>query len=335
MQLTPVFSSPYRAFAARMIAPPTKFGKFDSGVAFTLPVNEPHGYMFGCPPFDGSFVVKGRRTIYYYNSAGSLVPPLTVPQPSATSEVFFITFNTAVRNVIEYYYGVLETTSRLLSIYSVKTGVNNYATTTTKLVELTIPNYGATSLNSSIFLDRISGLKGMVFDMLINTTVNGSVMKRVLNIHVEGATLTDTELTGLNGRKLSSALYTYRTLSRSDKNGGIYAGAIRRNSETDSDGVISLLHCGSHFDVIYPNNYGIPVPTINPTLKPYQRIVPVTMDVIGISSSVSDDGATVGGSSPHQRMFDRMKFDEWMRFCCENGGCIWDGEWYGKEFNNR
>ncbi len=328
-QMHPNIAFPYKANTARVISPPDKLPMLHSGTAISSPVQETGSYVFGVPPFDGSFIVKGRKTIYYYDKEGTLIPPASVMANAAYTDTFFISFFGAYKNGIKYYYGQFN--GNILKVFSLECNLDTGVSVIKEVGSWDIPNNPITSLSSHIFAWNMGSKTDnrMMFNLLANTTVNGKPSKRVYEFKVGSTEVKDVLLSGVNGSHMYDINLMYMTSAHSVQS-TIYASSVRRASESDSSGAVSVFYGGMYLDIIFPNFYGIPIPTLDPDTNPYQKIIPVTQDIMCISTSISGDGTVLGSSSPNQRIFSRTSWDEWLRHCCINGGTIYESEWHGK-----
>ncbi len=302
----------HRAEDNAMIPPP-KALTLNPGAALTSPLLDAHAIVFAAPPFKGEFVAKSQKKLYYYDKNGAVVPSLTVT--SATKDVFFMGFldNDAVRLCT----GVVDLATKQLIVELRTPGAAVRVLRTLQLPT----DYVYSSLDTTITLTgvNLNVAPHVSFIVLVNKATNGDLVNKMLRVASDSDTVEEVDIG--TGSQFPWLLVSYCTQC-TDVKRAVFTGAAHRVSSADTLGSISIVSGGNFFEVMYPTTY-LPTPSLAAALNPYQMIVPVTSDVITFSTSVSGDGATLGGSLPTQRMFSRNHYDAWLRDIALNKGSLY------------
>jgi len=306
------------------IMPPQHKTYHHSGSPTTPPISAPGAYMFPVVPYNGAVMVKHPKNITYFNRTGAIVPSLSVVSTDIT---LFGMFDLSDISHIAYVYATISS-ANVISVRAVKSALDGTAGSDVVLFTKQLPAYGYTEGNTFFMINGIEWLNpDRVQIVLIVNRQNGAMNeKRELRFSKNGDVVDSPIMDSFGNILTSSILLTYR--SAIDGTDGIYTSSIRRASEADSNGALSVAFGGMYSDIIYPNTIGVPVPTLSPSINPVQHIVPVTLDTVAVSTCVGQDGSP-GASAPHQRVFDRVHFDAWLKTCAINGGSMYVNQLYG------
>ena len=293
--------------------PPPKALPLNPGAALTSPLLDAHAVVFAAPPFKGEFVAKSQQKLYYYDNRGTIVPSMNVT--STTKDVFFMGFldNDSVRMCT----GLVDPVTKILTIELRSPGV---AARVLRTIQLPA-KYAYSSLDTTISLTgvNLNVAPYVSFIVLVNTATNGDLVNAMLRVPLASDVIEDIDV-GTESQ-YPWLLVSYCTQCN-DVRRAVFTGAAHRVSSADTLGAFSIVCGGNFYEVMYPTTY-LPTPSLSAAVNPYQLIVPVTSDVVTFSTSVSEDGATLGGSLPSQRMFSRIHFDAWLRDIALNKGSLY------------
>jgi len=302
-----------RRFEDNATIPPPKALLLNPGAALTSPLQDAHAVVFAAPPFKGEFVAKSQRKLYYYDSRRTVVPSLTVT--SATEDVFFMGFLDS--DAVRLCTGTIDPGTKVLTV---ELRVPGEPVKVLRTVQLPT-EFAYSSLDTTIELTGAYLAKAphVSFVVLVNKATNGSAVNKLLRV----STMSDVvEIVNIGTDSQYPWLLVNFCTQNTDTNRAVFTGPVHRVSSADTLGSLSIISGGNFFEVMYPTTY-LPTPPLPASVNPYQLIVPVTSDVVTFSSSVSADGATLGGSLPMQRMFSRNHFDAWLRDIALNKGSLY------------
>jgi len=293
--------------------PPPKALPLNPGAALTSPLLDAHAIVFAAPPFKGEFVAKSQRKIYYYDKRGTVIPSLNVT--SSSKDVFFMGFldNDSVRLCT----GVVDPVTKQLVIELRSPGVGVRVLRTVQLpVEYAYSSVDTTITLTGVYLNRAPHVS---FIVLVNKADNGGVINKMLRVSLASDVV---EVVDIDTNSQYSWLLVRYCTQCTDVRHAVFTGAAHRVSSVDTLGAISIVSGSNFYEVMYPTTY-LPTPALPASMNPYQLIIPVTSDVVTFSSSVSENGASLGGSLPTQRIFSRSHFDAWLRDISLNKGSLY------------
>jgi len=293
--------------------PPPKALSLNPGAALTSPLLDAHAMVFAAPPFKGEFVAKSQRKIYYYDNRGTVVPSLNVT--SLSKDVFFMGFLDS--DSVRLCTGVVDPGTKVLTV---ELRVPGEPVKVLRTVQLPT-EFAYSSLDTTIELTGAYLAKAphVSFIVLVNKAANGSAVNKLLRV----TTMSDVvEIVNIGTDSQYPWLLVNFCTQNTDTNRAVFTGPVHRVSSADTLGAISIVSGNNFYEVMYPTTY-LPTPALPASMNPYQLIIPVTSDVVTFSSAVSENGATLGGSLPTQRMFSRNHFDAWLRDVSLNKGNLY------------
>ena len=293
--------------------PPPKSLPLNPGATLTSPLLDAHAMVFAAPPFKGEFVAKSQRKIYYYDNHGTVVPSLSVT--SLSKDVFFMGFLDS--DSVRLCTGVVDPVTKQLTIELRAPGVGVRMLRTVQLpVEYAYSSVDTTIMLTGVYLNKAPHVS---FIVLANKADNGSVINKMLRVSLTSDAV---EVVDIGANSQYSWLLVRYCTQCTDGRHAVFTGAAHRVSSADTLGAISIVSGSNFYEVMYPTTY-LPTPALPASMNPYQLIIPVTSDVVTFSSSVSENGASLGGSLPTQRMFSRNHFDAWLRDVSLNKGNLY------------